>query len=296
MLSFLQNEALKYFMELWLHTVFPVGVFAICLSVDFRDCLDVLRKPEMLVRTFIVANIAGPLLTAGIVKTFDIPIGLIGGVMLVGSVAAGDSFDVVEGESKKGSLPVASTMMVLLVFLMPLTVPAWLWIFSGWFSLHHLTVPPERLFLAVAPITALPAGLAVAIRSLLPAFSEKVQPVLKRVFLGSIVAIVLYYLVPTLGVLRTFDLATYAAIFTTVSAMVFIGYYLTGGATRPERVSLALSVSLGNLVVIVLVAMLSYRVDVTFTVFAFVLIRAIVLSFWHAIHKWIVAEQGRRTG
>jgi hypothetical protein len=56
MLSFLQSEALKHFMETWLHFVFPIGVYAICLTVGFRECLGVLKKPGMLIRTFIVAK------------------------------------------------------------------------------------------------------------------------------------------------------------------------------------------------------------------------------------------------
>jgi predicted Na+-dependent transporter len=296
MLPFLQSEALKHFMETWLHYVFPIGVYAICLSVGFRECLDVLRKPGMLVRTFLVANVFSPLVTAGVVKLFDVPIALIGGVMLIGSVAAGDSFDVVEGESKKGSLAVASTVMVILVFLMPLTVPAWLWVFGGWFSLHHLTVPPGTLFAAVAPITALPAVLAISTRTLFPAFSAWAQPVLKKIFLASVVVIALYYIVPSVKAMLAFNTATFAAIFACVSLAVVAGYYLTGGATRKERISLALSVSLGNLVVIVLVAMVSYKVDVTFTVFAFVLVRALILTLWHMVQKLIVAGKGETLG
>jgi predicted Na+-dependent transporter len=277
-----------------LHITFPAIVFVISANLTPRDIGNELKRPMTLVKTFLVAFVAVPLVTAGVVKLLNIQL-LVGGIMLIAAVAPGDPFDLVEARGKKGSIPAAATIMSFLVLAMPLMAPFWLWVFSRWFPLH-LSVSPAAVFQAVAPVTIGPLLAGLLLHEFLPSVTRVLQRILEWFFRVSVMTLALVFLVPSIEAMMKFTFASYAAIFVAISLSLFAGYY-TGGSNRKDRISLSVTSGLGNLAVILLVAHACYpRVHVLFSVFAYVIVRWAIFVFWFMLLKGRLRLRGEGSG
>jgi predicted Na+-dependent transporter len=288
--TFLENHFVMTAIGVLLHATFPAIVFVIGASLTFADISRELRNPWLLIRTFLVACVVVPLITAGVVRILNIPL-LLGGVMLISSVAPGDPFDLVEAKGKKGNVSMAATIMPFLVLFMPLTVPWWLWVFSQWFPLH-LSVSPGTLFTEVAPLTIAPLLAGILFHEFMPSLTRILQPVLEWFFRVSVIILVLVFIVPSVEAMSELNLASYAAIFTVITVSLFAGYY-AGGSNRKDRISLGVTAGLGNLAVIMLVAHVCYpRVHILFTVFAYVIVRWAVFMLWYLFLRLRLSRRG----
>ncbi len=211
--------------------------------------------------------------------------------MLIASVAPADPFDLLEAKGKKGSLALASSDMVLLCLLLPLTAPFWLWVFSQWFPLH-LSVSPARLFATIAPITALPLLAGIAFHTWWPSFSKILQRFLEWFFRIAILLLTLVFIWPALEAMARFNLASVASIILVVTLSIFSGYY-AGGSNRKDRISLALTASLGNLAAVTVIAHLCYpKVRVWGTVLAWVLLRWLIIMLWYLFLRARLSRRG----
>jgi len=276
--SLLENHIVMTVIGILLHVTFPVIVFVISSNLSFKDINRELKNPWLLIKTFLVACIFVPLATAGVVRALNVPL-LLGGIMLISAVAPGDPFDLVEAKGKKGSISVAAVIMPFLVFLMPLTVPLWLWVFSQWFPLQ-LSISPGELFTEVAPLTIAPLLAGILFHEFLLSFTKILQPILEWFFRVSVIILVFFFIVPSIEAMAKFNFVSYAAIFIVISLSLFAGYY-SGGSNRKDRISLSVTSGLGNLAVIMLVTHVCYpKVHVLFTVFAYVIARWAVFVFW----------------
>ncbi len=290
--GFLENHQITTVIELLLHVTFPVIVFVISANLSFRDMGRELKNPLLLVRTFLVACIFVPLLTAGVVKLLNVPL-LLGGIMLISSVAPGDPFDLVEAKGKKGSISAAAVIMPFLVLVMPLTVPIWLWVLSQWFPMH-LSVSPGTLFVEIAPLIIAPLFAGILFHEFLPSLTKVLQRILDWFFRISVITLVLIFIVPSIQAMAKFNFVSYAAIFIVISASLFVGYY-AGGSNRKDRISLSVTSGLGNLAVILLVAHVCYpKVHVLFTVFAYVIVRWAVFVFWFILLRGRLCLRGEK--
>lgn len=287
----LQNHAVIRVIGTLLHITFPAIVFVISSRLTFRDIGNELRRPMTLLKTFLVAFVAVPLITAGVVKLLDVPL-LVGGVMLIAAVAPGDPFDLVEARGKKGSISVAATVMSFLVLVMPLVAPLWLGVFSRWFPLH-LAVSPAALFREVAPVTIGPLLAGLLLHRFLPSVTGVLQRVLEWFFRIAVITLVLIFLVPSIQAMVKFTIVSYAAIFIASSLSLCAGY-CAGGSNRRDRISLGVTSGLGNLAVILLVAHVCYPgVHVLFPVFAYVIVRWAIFAFWFMLLRarlWLRGE------
>jgi predicted Na+-dependent transporter len=290
--SILENHIVTAVIGTLLHITFPAIVFVISADLTFKDIGRELKNPWLLVKTFVVACIIVPLISAGVVKFLDIPL-LVGGIMLISAVAPGDPFDLVEAKGKRGNISVAAVIMPFLVLLMPLTVPLWLGIFSQWFPLH-LSVSPALIFQEVAPLTIGPLLAGILFHKFLPSFTIILQRVLEWFFRISVLILVLVFIIPSIEAMLKFNLLSFAAIFTVITLSLFAGYY-GGGSNRKDRISLSVTSGLGNLAVILLVAHVCYpNVHVLFTVLAYVIVRWAVFMIWYFFLKGRLRLRGER--
>jgi bile acid:Na+ symporter, BASS family len=290
--SLFENHIVMNLIGTLLHVTFPAIVFVISANLTFKDIGKELKSPWLLVKTFVVACFVVPLITAGVVKILNVPL-LVGGVMLISAIAPGDPFDLVEAKGKKGSISVAAVMMPFLVFMMPLTVPLWLWVFSQWFPMH-LSVSPRTLFMEVAPLTIAPLLAGIVFHEFLPSFTKILQRILEWFFRISVIILVLVFIIPSIEAMIKFNFAVFAAVFITISASLFIGYY-AGGSNRKDRISLSVTSGLGNLAVILLVAHVCYpKVHVLFTVFAYVIVRWAIFVFWFLLLRSRLHQRGEK--
>ena len=288
--SFLENHIVVSVIGTLLHVTFPAIVFVISANLTFKDLGRELKNPWLLRKTFLLTCVIIPLITAGVVKILNVPL-LVGGVMLISAVAPGDPFDLVEAKGKKGSISVAATIMPFLVFVMPLTVPLWLWVFSQWFPLH-LSISPVTLFAEVAPLTIAPLLAGLILHELLPSFTIILQRILEWFFRISVAILVLVFIIPSIEAMAKFNLASYVASFIVITLSLFVGYY-AGGSNRKDRISLGVTAGLGNLAVIMLVAHVCYpKVHVLFTVFAYVIVRWAVFMLWYFFLKYRLSRRG----
>ncbi|MEI6225584.1 MAG: bile acid:sodium symporter [Deltaproteobacteria bacterium] len=261
------------------HALFPAVVFAIGTTLTFREVGRELRRGGLLLRTLVVACVLIPLATAAVVKFLHVPL-LLGGVMLIASVAPGDPFDLVEAKGKKGNLALASVLFPVLVLVMPFTVPVWLGLFSRWFPLH-LTVSPRALFLEIAPYTLLPLVLGLACREWIPAGARVLARAAEMFARVAIVVLLAAFLWPALSTLAKFDAAAFTAIFLAVSFSLWAGYR-AGGQDRRDGISVGVTAALGNLAAIVLVTHACYPgVHVWNTALAYVIVRWVVFKGWY---------------
>jgi len=272
------------------HAVFPAAVFAISANINFREFAAEFRKPALFIRAFAVASILVPLLTAGIVKLFHVPL-LIAGIVLIAASAPGDSFVVLEAKAKQGNIKLAAATMTLLCLTMPLVVPFWMGIFSRWFPLH-LAVTPAGLFAAIAPITVLPIAAGIILHSFWPTFAGILQKIASIIFKAAIVTVGIFALILGYEGLRHFTAMAILAILLVVSLALFFGYY-AGGEERKDRISMALTASMGNFAVIILITHLSYPgAHILAAAATFVIIRSIIITFWYLLMRLRVRAAG----
>lgn len=286
----LLKEILQKTLDILAHAVFPAAVFAISANINFREFADEFRKPALFIKAFAVASIVVPLITAGIVKLFNVPL-LIAVIILVAASAPGDSFVVLEAKAKKGNIKLAAATMTLLCLTMPFMVPFWMGLFSRWFPLH-LAVTPAGLFAAIAPITILPIAAGIILRSFMPAVTNILQKIAEIIFKVAIVTVGIFASILGFEGFRHFTSLAIAAILLVVSLALFFGYY-AGGGERKDRISLALTASMGNFAAIILIAHLSYPgAHVLAVAIFFVILRGLIIMFWYLLMRFRLRKRG----
>lgn len=286
----LLKEALRQTLDILSHALFPAAVFAISANINLREFAGEFRKPALFIKAFIVASIVVPLITAGVVKLLSVP-PLIAAIILIAASAPGDSFVVLEAKAKKGNIKLAAATMTLLSLTMPFMVPFWMGLFSRWFTLH-LAVTPAGLFAEIAPITILPVAAGVILRSFMPAFTSILQRIAEIIFKVALVMVGIFALILGFEGLRHFTVPAAAAILLVISLALFFGYY-AGGGERKDRISLALTASMGNFAVIILIIHLSYPgAHILGLAVAFVILRSLVIIVWYLIMRLRLRKRG----
>ena len=291
--SLLHNELFIKLIGFLAHSAFFSIVFVIAARITPVALVQELRKPGLLLKTFVVTSIIVPLLTAGVVKFLHLPM-LLGGVMLLGAVTPGSPFALMGTKGKKGSLPLASTIMGFLILAMPVTVPFWLWVFNHWFALHHLEISPATIFATVAYLTLLPLAIGVALNAFLPKLAEMLQRILNIYSKIAILIILGLFIVPGLKTLLAFDLISWVAIFVVMTLSLIAGYY-SGGETRPERISVALAATECNLTALIVIAHVSYpQVHILGTLLAYIIASWLIATIWYKLFLRQLARQGEQ--
>ena len=293
----LNNKELMHGILTWLGTIFPIYVFVVTSKFTFESIIEVIIKNKwLLLKVFLIVSIATPLITSGIIAIFNVPL-VLAGIMLIASIAVGDPFDLVDAHGKKGSLLMASAIMIILVILMPLTVPVWMWVFSQWFPLH-LSATPLNVFTHVSIVVLVPAFLGLLFRQYLPKVTDILEKVLKQYFVISALLITLFFISGSIGkIIFVFGLAGIIAMFLMISITLIMGYYVAKGLERKERISISLACSLGNMAAVLFIARLAYpELDKSFdflvTVFGWVVLRWLIIYCWFFFMKYRVKKEG----
>ncbi|MEI8355459.1 MAG: hypothetical protein WCG31_05135 [Deltaproteobacteria bacterium] len=291
----LNNKVVLDLLLSWMNTVFPVYVFVVCSRFTFKELAgEILDNRWLMLKILLVSGVLIPLATAGILKIMTVPL-MLGGIMLIASTAPGDPFDLVEAHGKKGGLLMATVVMLLLVLLMPLTVPCWMSVFTKWFPLH-LSVSPLGIFMAVAPKVIPPLLLAIVLHKLWPSVTEKLVKILHAYFKISCILLAIFFAPFAVGkILYTFTPAGWLAMFIVTTITIFTGYYL-GDSGRKERISIALSLSLGNMAAVMFISFHCYPKmnlpDFLITVLGWVVLRWLIIWLWYFFLKFRLYKKG----
>ena len=294
--NLLDNKEFLHGVITWMGTIFPVYVFVICSKFTFKDIGQEIRNNRwLLLKVLLVASMLVPLIAAGIVKIFHGPL-VLGGIMLIASTAAGDPFDLVDARGKKGSLLMASVVMMLLVLVMPLTVHCWMRVFSQWFPLH-LSASPVNIFTKVSLVVLPPMIAGLLLRQLLPDLAEKLAGILHKYFIVSALTIAIFFFPSAVkAIIFKFGLTGIAAMGIVTTLTLFAGYYAVGGSNRKDRISIALACSLGNMVAVLFIVHHCYpKLDMDvflITVLGWVVLRWVIIWFWYFFMKFRLARRG----
>ncbi|MEI8348679.1 MAG: hypothetical protein WCI77_00860 [Candidatus Omnitrophota bacterium] len=270
-------------LELVTHLCFPAIVFTISSRITLRDVLGELKRPVLLVKILLVGCVFVPLVTAGVLRLFNLP-RIVAAIILVASIAPGDSFALLEVKDKKGRVTLAAVIMAWLCLAMPFTVPAWTKIFGQWFNLK-LMVSPLEVFKTIAPLTLLPLFAGIFIRHFYPLLSQRLERIVAVFAKCSIAIAAVVGLLLSLKAFHHYTISAMGAIGIVVTCALVLGYY-SGCGDRRDRISMALSASLGNFAVILLIAHLNYpHAHVAGAALAFILIRWLVIMFWYIVMR-----------
>ncbi len=261
------------------HSAFFCVVFAIASRCTLKELLREIGKPALLLKAFAATGIIGPLIAAGVIKLLDVPL-VVGGVILLGASTAGSPLALLGTKGKRGSLQLASTVMGLLVLLMPVTVTFWLWVYSQWFPMH-LSISVPKLLATVVPLTIVPLVIAVALRELLPAVSKVAGKVTDLYSKACILILFVLFIVPGLLALFRFKLVELGAIVLVMSLALWAGYLLGGPDVR-DRISVALAATECNLTALIVIAHVSYpKVHILGPLLAYVIASFLVATAWY---------------
>lgn len=284
------KEVLVKLIEILVHATFPAVVFMISSDITFKDLLAEVRRPFRLLRISIVSILAVPVATAFIFKLFNADI-VVTGIALVAAMAPGDSFALLEADSKKARITLAAVIMAWLCILMPFTVPAWLALASRFFPLH-LQASPMEIFRTVAPLTIVPLVLGVFFREFLPGISDILKKITGLFFKFAIIVVALASFAYASKGFSRYTPGTVMAICAAVTAALFMGYYC-GLPDRKDRLTSALTASLGNFALVILVAHISYpQAHIVAESVVFIIIRWLVIMFWYVVMRHILLKKG----
>ena len=261
------------------HSAFFCVVFAVASRITLKELLREIGKPALLLKTLAVTGVIVPLVTAGVIRLFDVPLA-VGGVILLGAVTEGSPLALLGTKSKKGSLQLASTVMGILILLMPATVTFWLWAYSQWFPLH-LSISVPKLLSTVVPLTLVPLFLGVALRELLPAVSDVAGKLLDLYSKACILVLLALFIVPGLVALYRFTFVELASIVVIMSLSLWAGYLLGGPDVR-DRIGVALAATECNLTALIVIAHVSYpKAHILGPLLAYVIAGFLVATAWY---------------
>ena len=284
------KETIIKFVEILVHAAFPAVVFTICSNITFKDLLGEIKYPSKLLRISIVSILAVPVVTAVIFKLFNSDI-VITGIALIAAIAPGDSFALLEAESKKARITLAAAIMAWLCIVMPFTVPAWLALVSRFFPLH-LEASPQEIFWTVAPLTIFPLVLGVFFREFFPGISDILKKIAGTFFKFAIIIVAVAALLYAPKGISHYTAGSVIAICVAVTAALFMGYYC-GLPERKDRLTSALTASLGNFALVILVAHISYpQAHIIAAAVVFIIIRWLVVMFWYITMQRFLLKKG----
>jgi len=296
----LENKTVLHWLVIWVGTVFPVYVFVVGSKFTFKELGQKISENWwMLLRLVLLTGLFVPLAAAGVVKLFSaFHMALVlGGIMLIAATAAGDPFDLVDAHGKKGGMLMASVVMVILVLVMPLTVPCWMWVFSHWFPLH-LAASPGDVFSKVALIVLPPLFLGLLVRQFLPAIADILGNILHWYFKISAITLVIIFMPESIDkIITVFGFTGCLAMLIVTTITLCAGYYWAGGSDRKDRISISLACSLGNMAAVFLIAyhcypQLSKGIDFLVTVLGWVVLRWAIIWAWYFFMKFRLARRG----
>ena len=267
----------------------PVIIFRVSLGVSLREFLQAFQHPLSLLRLLLIVGVIVPLLTAALCKFMLLPRVVIA-ILLVTAMAPGDPFTVLEAEEKKGHIALAAVTTVLLTFLLPLLIAIWAVPFSQWFHLD-LRLAPREAFSAVAPVVLPPILGGILLREYAAKLAERLQRIAGIL---SVVLIIVTTLVIILTVprgLAYYTIRSVIAIVIIITLGLALGFFGVGYGDRKARITSALTASLGNFVIVLLIARIIYHlpmIEFAGIGFVFLLLRVLTIFCWYlATKRWL---------
>ena len=136
----------------------------------------------------------------------------------------------------------------------------------------------------------------MALNAFLPKLAEMLQRILNIYSKVALLILFVVFIVPALKMLFTFALTSWVAVFVVMTLSLVAGYY-SGGATRPEHISVAVAATQCNLTALVVIAHVSYpQVHILGTLLAYIILSWLPATIWYKLFLRQLAQQGEQLG
>ncbi len=167
----------------WINYLLMLVMFGMGLTLRLSDFKLVFTRPRDIIVGCLSQFIVMPLLAFGLGKIFSLEVGLLAGVILVGTCPGGTSSNVITYLSK-GDVALSVGMTSVNTLLAPLLTPAITYLLLR----TSVTVNVMAMFLSIIKVVILPIGLGFIINKFFEKYTQKVVVILPLI---SVIAICL---------------------------------------------------------------------------------------------------------
>jgi BASS family bile acid:Na+ symporter len=250
-------------------TVFTV-MFTVGLSIVLGELKWIWQRPEPMVRGLFAVLIAVPVLALVISRALELPrlseIGLVLMAIAPGApVALRRSLEAGGHRAFAPSLQIG--VAVLAVVSMPLSIAALNHLYGG-----HASISPWDVARQVCVAQLLPLALGMGVRKSVASLAMRIEPRLRQISMGLLVAVLALVLIDTWRILIDADLRALAAIALTLGSALAAGHWL-GGPEPAMRTAVAISSAARNPGLALLVATVNHAPsEVTAVILAYLVV------------------------
>jgi BASS family bile acid:Na+ symporter len=250
-------------------TVFTV-MFTVGLSIVLGELKWIWQRPEPMVRGLFAVLIAIPVLALVISRALELPrlseIGLVLMAIAPGApVALRRSLEAGGHRAFAPSLQIG--VAVLAVVSMPLSIAALNHLYGG-----HASISPWDVARQVCVAQLLPLALGMGVRKSVASLAMRIEPRLRQISMGLLVAVLALVLIDTWRILIDADLRALAAIALTLGSALAAGHWL-GGPEPAMRTAVAISSAARNPGLALLVATVNHAPsEVTAVILAYLVV------------------------
>lgn len=160
-----------------------VVMFAMGMSINFKDFKTTLRKPQYLLLGCCTQFLIMPAVALGLIKIFDLSMGLAIGVILVGCCPGGTASNVITYIAK-GDVSLSVCMTTTSTLLAPFFTPLLVFALGG----KWIEVPLKEMIVTTLQVVLIPVLIGILLHEI---FKEKIKKIAGIMPMFSVLAIII---------------------------------------------------------------------------------------------------------
>ena len=265
----------------WVNYLLMVVMFGMGLTLKLEDFKLVFTRPKDIIIGCVAQFTIMPLLAFALGKIFGLEVGLLAGVILVGTCPGGTSSNVITYLSK-GDVALSVGMTSVNTLLAPVLTPAITYLLLR----TSVTVDVVSMFLSIVKVVIVPIALGFIINKFFGKFTQKIVAILPAISVIAICLIVAAVVSHNANKILT----TGAIVFVVVILHNLLGYalgFLLGKALRlsvPKTKALSVEIGMQNS------GLATSLAGTAFPTLAMATVPGAIFSVWHNISGAILAN------
>lgn len=265
----------------WVNYLLMVVMFGMGLTLKLEDFKLVFTRPKDIIIGCVAQFTIMPLLAFALGKIFGLEVGLLAGVILVGTCPGGTSSNVITYLSK-GDVALSVGMTSVNTLLAPVLTPAITYLLLR----TSVTVDVVSMFLSIVKVVIVPIALGFVINKFFGKFTQKIVAILPAISVIAICLIVAAVVSHNANKILT----TGAIVFVVVILHNLLGYalgFLLGKALRlsvPKTKALSVEIGMQNS------GLATSLAGTAFPTLAMATVPGAIFSVWHNISGAILAN------
>lgn len=278
---FFPNLNIKITNTSWIPYLLGIVMYGMGLSVKLVDFKEILIKPKYIIIGVLAQFIIMPILAYGLVKVFNLPLGLAIGVVLVGSCPGGTASNVITFLSR-GDVALSVAITSFTTILSPIATPFLVNLLIG----QQIDVSLMAMFISVVKIVLLPVTLGILTHMFLPKITKKLKDIFPFISVCAIIAIVAVIVgINSAKIMSNLNLILLVVILHNILGL-FFGYFVSKFVTKDMSKIKAVTVEVGmqNSGLATSLALLH------FATYPLATVPGALFSVWHNISGGILAS------